>query len=244
MNNEVDALLESAYQHCSAGFYPAALREYQNVIRLDPENVAAHYNLHVLYKQTNELQLAIRELEEAARLSPDDGDIYLAMGVLYKEMGREKNAQELLEMVNELPGNSMIRHITLARLANEQKDYIQALTHCQNALKQQPDSSYVYGLMGHVLLQMGRTVEAQKALLDATRDETAESYNLYNLALAEKRLHHYAAAARALERALEKDGNYYKALTFLAATEFRLGRWRSAWRHLQQAVKCYPSKRR
>ncbi len=240
MNNELDALLQNAYQHHLAGRYSAAIQDYQDAIRLDPEYAYSHYNLHLVYRNTNALPLALKELEEAARLSPDDGDIYLSMALLYGEMGNRKKAQELQNIASQLPGDSANRQITLGLLAGQQKDYQQSLIHFEEAQRQQPDFPEIYGYIGLALLRLGRDVEAQQALLDATREETASPKTFYNLAAAEKRLHNYAAATQALERAVQINENYHKAWLLLVSTEAHLGHWRSAWRYFQKGVKSHP----
>jgi len=243
MSNNIDALLANAQQHYLAERYPEALQDYQDAIRLNPQSAEAHYDLYLVYVKLNELSFALAELEQAARLSPGDGDIYLAMAAIYHAIGDIGKSREFRDKVSQLPGDTANRQITLGLLAANQADYQQALEHYRNVLRQQPDATQVYGYAGQVLLRLGRYMEARTALLDATRDGLARPLDLYNLAVAEKFLRNHNAAVHALERAVQKDEEYYEALLLLSSTQLRLGHWRSAWRHFVQGIKCSPQMR-
>ncbi len=234
--NNLDALLENAYQHSLAGRHPEAIEDYKAALRLDPNNVNAHYNLHLAYKQTNQLQLALREVETAAHLSPDDNDICVDRAFLYNWL-EIKSIQEIQQMVSHLPEDMVNVQMLLGWLAEKQKSYLQALIHYENALRQQPDAVSIRGHLGKALLHLGRDVEARQALLAATQEAGVRPVDWYYLAVAETRQRDYDAAAAALERALEQDENYERAWVFLSTTEVRRWRWRSAWRAFQQVMK-------
>ncbi len=211
MNTDINTLLQNAYAHHMAGDYIEAIQDYQASLQLDPRNADAHYDLHLAYRDTGQLLLAFQELEVASRLLPGDRGVYACKSDLY-----------------------------LGLLANQREDYLQALTHFKDALREQPDITFIQGYLGRALLFLGISADAQVALSAATRDDRAKPQDLYNFGAAEARLRRYVAAVHALERAVQLDQTHYKALIMLASTEWRLGHWRSAWRHLRQAVKCSP----
>ena len=237
--NNLDTLLQSAYQHSLAGRYSEAIEDYKAVLRLDPNNVNAHYDLHLAYKKMNLLQLALEEVEEAARLSPSDDEICFGRALLYDTLG-SKSISEIQQMVNHLPENMANAQILLGSLAEKQRNYQKALVHFENALRQQPDAVSIRGHLGKALLHLGRDVEARQALLAATQEAGVRPVDWYYLAVAETRQRDYAGAAAALERALAQDENYERAWIFLSTTEVRRRRWRSAWRAFQQFMKRHP----
>ncbi len=240
MNTDINTLLQNAYAHHMAGDYIEAIQDYQASLQLNPRNANAHYDLHLAYRDTGQLLLAFQELEVAARLLPDDRDVYASKSNLYDMLGGSKNVSVLEEIVEHLPNDAEDRQVLLGLLAHRRKDYLQALIHFKDALREQPDITFIQGYLGRTLLFLGRSADAQVALSAATRDDRAKPQDLYNLGAAEARLRRYVVAVHALERAVQLDQTYYKALIMLASTEWRLGHWRSAWRHLRQAVKCSP----
>jgi tetratricopeptide (TPR) repeat protein len=122
-------------------------------------------------------------------------------------------------------------------LASRKKDYPQALTHFENALREQPDVPYIQGYVGRTLTEIGRYAEAREVLAAVARDKRVRSTELYNLAVAERKLRNNAAVISALKRALEIDKSYFRASALLAKTEYELGHWLSAWFYFRQAVK-------
>lgn len=240
MNTDLNALLHSAHSHATAGRYQEAIPEYQSALKLDPQNINAHFDLHLTYVHTGQLLLGLQELEEAARLSPSDSDIYFSRVRLYDVLALNENALHLQELVSHLPGEAKDRHVLLGLRAYQQQEYPQALAHFEDALREQPDTPYIQGYIGRTLIYLSRNMEAREALTTVANNGEVRPADLYNLAMAERNLRNYAAAVPALERAVQIDKAYYKAWTMLASTEWRLGHWRSAWHHFRQAVKCSP----
>ena len=240
--NTLDTLRQNAYQHHLAGRYPEAIEDYKAALQLDPDNATTHSDLHLAYKEMNQLQLALSEVEEAARLSPNDNEICLDRALLYNTLGN-KSVQEIQQMVSHLPENMLNAQILLGWLAEKQKNYPQALIHFENALQLQPDAVSIRGHMGKALLHLGRDAEARQALLTATQEAGVRPVDWYYLAVAETRQRDYAAAAAALERALQQDENFQRAWIFLSTTEVRRRHWHSAWRAFQQCVKHDPTLR-
>ena len=241
MNTDINALLQSAYDHHVAGRFVDAIQDYQASLQLNPRNANAHYDLHIAYRDIGQLLLAFGELEAAARLFPVDKDIiYTARPYLYDVLALEQNVPLLQELISQLPSDAKDRQVLLGLRASQQEDYPQALTHFEKALREQPDMPYIQGYIGRTLSSLGRYAEAQKALTTVARDKRVRSTELYNLAIAERNLRNYAAALPALERAVQLDQTYYKAWTMLATTEWQLGHWRSALRYFRQAVKSHP----
>ena len=153
----------------------------------------------------------------------------------------KENVSVFQELLSRLPDDAKDRQVLLGLRASQQKNYPQALTHFENALREQPDAPYIQGYAGRTLIRLNRNAEAREALAAAARDERVRSTELYNLAIAERNLRNYAAAVPVLKRAVEIDQNYFKAWTMLASTEYRLGHWRSAWFYFRQSVKQCPS---
>ncbi len=240
MNTELHALWSSAHAHALAGRYLEAIPDYQAALRLDPETANAHFDLHLAYIYTGQLLSAFQELDQAARLS-NGSHIYTRWPFLYDMLALKDNLPQLQELLSRLPNDAKARQVLLGLRSSRQKNYPQALTHFENALREQPDAPYIQGYVGRTLTDLGRYAEAREVLVAVARDKRARSTELYNLAVAERRLRNYAAAVPALKRALEIDKNYFKALTLLAKTEYNLGHWRSAWFYFRQAVKQCPS---
>ncbi|MGI4788225.1 MAG: tetratricopeptide repeat protein [Janthinobacterium lividum] len=241
MNIDLNALFVSALAHEKAGRYQEAIADYQSALQLKPESVIAHFNLHVMYIHTNQLQLAFQELEEVERLSPNDGDIYAARAYLYDVFALKQNAHLMQELISQLPDDAKDRQVLLGLRASRKRDYPQALMHFENAVQEQPDAPYIQGYIGRTLIYLRRNAEAKKVLTIVAKDSRVRSTELYNLAVTERRLRNYAASIPVLERAVQIDNDYFKAWTLLSSSAYLSGQWKAAWHYYLESIKWVPS---
>lgn len=57
------------------GRIPAAIEEWEQVVRIDPAHAEAHNNLTNALAQARQFDEAIAHYEEVLRLQPDDADV-------------------------------------------------------------------------------------------------------------------------------------------------------------------------
>ena len=174
-HTEINLLLQNAYEHHQASRYAEAIRDYQAALRLDPHDFNAHHDLLLAYHDTGQLVFAFEELQAAVRLLPDSDSIANLKSILFDTLGGISNAPALQEIISLLPENASDCPILLGLRASQQKDYPQALIHFETALREHPETAYLQGYAGRMLLFLLRYSDAQKALTAATRDESAKS---------------------------------------------------------------------
>ena len=74
-----------------------AIRQYQEAIRLKPDNAGTHYNLGLRPRQQGQTGEAIRQFQEAIRLKPALFQAHLALAQNLPRLGRLKDAAFHLE---------------------------------------------------------------------------------------------------------------------------------------------------
>jgi Flp pilus assembly protein TadD len=84
------------------GDYPRAVRDYDDALRMDPNDSSAHYNLGLIDEQIGDRPRAIAEYTGAIRTQPDNADAYLRRGVLFLDAGRFDQAVTDFTRVHEL----------------------------------------------------------------------------------------------------------------------------------------------
>ena len=75
-------LVERAQQYTAQRQYDAAIIEYRNALRLDPQSARLHFALAQSYLHNRQFALAVPELERAIALEPDFLQAQLALGEL------------------------------------------------------------------------------------------------------------------------------------------------------------------
>jgi tetratricopeptide (TPR) repeat protein len=83
----------------SEGRYDEALKEVQQALKLDPENVDALYYLGLVYAAMDRPKDAIAPLEKARKLRPADVDVSFQLGTVYFGQKEYDKAEPLLREV-------------------------------------------------------------------------------------------------------------------------------------------------
>ena len=80
-------------EHNELGQYDAAIQDYDQVIRLDPEYADAYHNRGYSYDEAGQYERAIQDYSEAILLDPQDADAYYNRGVSYHNLGQSAEAE-------------------------------------------------------------------------------------------------------------------------------------------------------
>ena len=89
--NRVAYLLASQERFAEAEPY------FHAVLRADPGNAVAHFNLGYTFDKRGQYDKAIREFREATRLNPKIDRAWYGLGLAYAHLGRHREAAEALE---------------------------------------------------------------------------------------------------------------------------------------------------
>ena len=85
-----EALLQRGVLYEFAGDKEAAIKDYSEVIKLDPTSAVAYFNRGNVYDQMGEHDRAIADYSEAIKLDPSDPDIFNNRGQAYDAKGESR----------------------------------------------------------------------------------------------------------------------------------------------------------
>jgi tetratricopeptide (TPR) repeat protein len=125
-----------------------AAQAYENVLKLDPNNVDARANLGVVAMSTGNWSKAAENLEAALKLQPSQNKIQALLGLCLMHLGRPAEARDLLTTA--VPGleNSRLKHeagLALVSILSETGDWDKAssvLTTLRELYPDDPAISY------------------------------------------------------------------------------------------------------
>jgi predicted O-linked N-acetylglucosamine transferase (SPINDLY family) len=146
--------------HQSRGKLAAAIGEYHDALRLDPEMAAAHHNLGTALHAAGDAKGAVTHLKRAIELQPELHDALVNLADVYEERKQLPEAVELLQRAIRLrPGEASTHHrlgIALMRLdrVNEAAAALDA------ALRLAPEHPGILGDAGTVALLRKRYDDA------------------------------------------------------------------------------------
>ncbi len=86
-----------AYLLASQERFAEAEPYFQAVLRANPDNAVAHFNLGYTHDKRRQYQRAIHEFREATRLNPKIDRAWYGLGLAHAHLGQHREAAEALE---------------------------------------------------------------------------------------------------------------------------------------------------
>ena len=232
----LSSLMQSAERSISQGRPEDAKDLYQQVIRQDPANVAAHMNLGIAYEQLGRGALAEAMFRKVLDLQPDHADAHLNLGLKLAANGSFEDAlANMTEALRLAPDNLAARQglaMVLTRLGRPQD----ALPHFEAVVRLDPDSADARLNLGIALAEGGRQEDALEAFREAVRLAPATFRPHYNVGRILQDLGRTGEARQALEQALHLNHAYAPALHLLGQIERAAGNDARAVELLRAAV--------
>lgn len=105
---KISVLENSSYLHYQAKNYSMAIKELEELIKLNPEGSAGYYNnIGMCYLEQKEFSLAKLNFEKAVKYNPEFSTAYNNLGNCYEQMGDIENASRFYSRALEVdPSNS------------------------------------------------------------------------------------------------------------------------------------------
>lgn len=153
-----------------------AIREYREILRLNPDDHAAHYNLGGALRHIGLLDEAIREFKEAltgeSELDGTAGTHYILANALW-QAGLLDDAiveyRKALRLPHQLPDTHLKCHINLGLVLQQSGQLNDAIEEFRRAASLGPDSADAHYNLGHALTDKGLLDEAIVELREALR---------------------------------------------------------------------------
>jgi Tfp pilus assembly protein PilF len=142
---------ENSFAHQSVGSYlssannnAAALDQYREAVRLNPDSTQARYGLALLLLKTGAAAEAITELREVVRRRPEDAMMRQNLASALFQSGRNSEAIEAYRAALELDPTNWNAHCNLGMAQQKAGKYQDATASYESALKLSPNTVDVY----------------------------------------------------------------------------------------------------
>ncbi|VAW52070.1 TPR domain protein, putative component of TonB system [hydrothermal vent metagenome] len=173
--NDVELWLTYAGIHAQLGLLTKVAECCEKVIKLQPNNVMAHYNLGIAYNSTGQFELAEKSFQNSLQLNPLMHGASIALGQVIMKRGRVDEAIALYTRLLSGPaGNNQeivqLANINLSLALNTQKRFIEAEEACNRVLAINPNSTEALNNLGQTLKEQGN--------LDAAADAHRRAINI------------------------------------------------------------------
>ena len=154
-----------------------AIEQYEQIVKIEPDNVDDHLLLGRLYRLNNDLQKAENELKIAVKLDPDSEEAVTTLSLLYSDEGDTTHALQVLSSVPD-KGRSAKLYGALGATYEQRKDYKNAIDAYKHAIQLDRDNlDAIRGLAENLLNdgQVDAALDQYKVIADAN-PEDAQTY--------------------------------------------------------------------
>ena len=143
--------------HQKRGDAIKAIEEYENVLKLDPDNVETHNNLGVVYKEQGDLDKAFEHFQFVVTYSPGMDEVHNNLGVIYYLRGEHEKAMQEYKKALELNHDNLKCLINLGLVYKAQGMKLRTIDTLETILSIEPfqaeahyNLAILYEELGHL----------------------------------------------------------------------------------------------
>ena len=158
----------------SQGHHDLAIREYRQVLALDPRRPGIHFRLGraLLSRSPTE---ALKEFEQELELDPTNANAAYELAEIHRKAGQLDKAHEFFEIALKHYPDFEEAQIGLGRVLIALGKPDRALTHLRKAISLNPENEVSYYQLSQVHKALGNVVEQQNALVEFQRLRSQKS---------------------------------------------------------------------
>ena len=237
----LSAILERALDHHRAGRYPEALRLYQELLALRPDEVGLLVNHGIAALQAGRVDLAVDSLRRAVAIKPALAEAHFNLAnALHRDERFEEAAASYRRALDIDPENAAA-HNNLGVALQKSNRAREAIASFREAIAIRPDYTEAYVNLCQAFRVLGDLDDALAAGRRATEisPRSCEAHDCYASALS--RAGRLDEAVSVFQTALSINPNFVHARNNLAKTLIRAGRSGEALAVLDMCLESHPS---
>lgn len=138
------------------------LIDARNLVKGDPSNHLAHYDLGVVYSQLGQYSKALDEFNTSLKFKKDFADAHYQIGQIYQKQNDEGAAVSAYEKAVKVNPNYEFAHFQLGMISYENKKYNEAVVSFNKTIKSNKILADPYYYLGMSYEKLGKKKEAIK----------------------------------------------------------------------------------
>jgi tetratricopeptide (TPR) repeat protein len=166
--------LDVADGYISSGDYSSAIKSYNEIIALAPENDEAWLMLGSLYGESGNTDKAIEHIEKALTINPDNGNAHLVLGQIKNALGDNVAAAKAFDRALQCNSDDVNTLCTRASLHQSQGELVEAIALFEKAVALDDTISDAWKVLGPMHFQNNNLVESEKCFKKALTFRSAD----------------------------------------------------------------------
>lgn len=237
MDYDINYYLATAYY--KNGNTDEAIKIYDSILALKPQEVNALYLRGVLYANKEELDKAMESFDDAIKLAPDDYDMLIKIYAILNDNGYKEIGQEYLNHAMET-GTKKMSNYEKGQISYYLEDYESARTYFEKAKDEEgPEAVLFLGKTYEILGDINYAVSVYSSYANAG-EATPEILN--EMGICKIKMEDYEGALSAFQQAMRVENNgMLQTLKFneIVAYEY-MGDFKKACVLMESYLRSYP----
>lgn len=184
MDESLKIIFDTASNHFTSGDYKKAEPILHQLVLRNYKNAKLFYMLGAIQYQKNDIKKALRSFKRSLEIDPAFTDAGIGLSVIYNDLGHYEEGQKVFSntqkflksptQIREISDKSKVflsKHLELAKLYNEDKNYSEALQQLVKAKTFSQETSKIQILISECLLNLREYQKAINELKDVLNKE-------------------------------------------------------------------------
>ena len=223
--------------HFSRGDLGTAFVQYDEALKLDPDNSRIHHKKGLLLVIGRMNEDAIREFQEVLKKEPKNALSHEGLGLAFFQMKKYDDAEECFRKAVELAPRLWKAHNFLGIIYDYKMQYEMAVCEYEAAIALKDDDGLLYNNLGTSYFLAGEYQKALNAFDKALATKTTHSKIYNNLGFVLSDLGRYQEALEAFR----KGGGEAQAYNNLGCIYLEHGKYKEAIRCFEKAIELKPT---
>ncbi len=234
--SQLENLQKQAFVYHKNKQYQEAINTYQEVLKLEPTNIATYHNLGNLLKKLKLYKESLQVYSMGLKQNPKDFNLHNNIGMVFENIGDYNKAIAAYKNAVRINPNFAKAVNNIGVILYKQKKYDQSAQIFQIALNVDPDYIEVYSNMGAALNKAKKYEESIKALETAIKKMPNHSGAYTNLGNVYNKLHEYKKAVTYHEKSIQLEPTGYNAYSNVGTSYKNLGFTKKAIDSYKKAI--------
>mgnify|MGYP001330496683 CR=1 FL=1 len=214
---------------------------YNQVLKIDSNNIGAINNLGVLFKSLGDNQKAKDYYEKAIVINPSHTDSLNNLGGMLQKLGEDKKAKDCYEKVIAIDPGHVNAQNNLGSIFLKLTEYQKAKDCYEKAVEIDPNHADALNNLGTVFIKLGEYQKAKDCYEKAVEIDPNFTDAFNNLGVMAQDLGEYQKAKIFYEKAIIINPNYINSLNNLGVLHQVLGDYDKSEIFLKRVLKINPN---
>jgi len=174
------AVMNRGNAYSASGDLDRALQDYNEAIRLDPQNAGAYVNRALALARKGEVEAAMTDYAKAIALNPRQWQAYFNRATELRDRGQLRESVDDLNKVVELNPDFVGGYMNRADIYVRQGEFDKAVADYNTALLREPNLADVYSARANIFMQKRDYPQAVRDLQAAVHMKTKRPERVLN----------------------------------------------------------------